>query len=173
VRPGLETAWTTEDTSTIATGANYFQYTDLGVLGGKLYVGASATGAASKIRQRDASGTWSFVFTGPDNNAADVSTFSGFRLVPITGALVVAYYDARSGVDHTGTFYATIDGVTWTSELNWLGQGGTGPMLAMWAQGFSVYATTALRIFKRNGDTGAWSVVDSDSTLAVGTIVAE
>lgn len=171
-RPGLETTWTTEDTSSIGTGANYYQYTDLGALGGKLYVSAGLTGAASKIRQRDASGTWSFVFTAPDNTANDASYFVGFKYVPTSAVLVVGYYDARSGADHTSSFYSTTDGATWTLELDALGAGATGPPLAIWQQGANVYATARGRIFKRSGSAGTWSTVRSDSGIVVGAIVA-
>jgi hypothetical protein len=161
IRPGIDTAWTTERTTTDMGSSKFLQYNSLAVKDGQLYAATtSPAGFAAKIEKRTAAGVWSTELTSGDTtnlNYYDALTVWNGNLYAqfAGGAVVTVVKQASVG--------------SWSTDKDMAAAGSTSSGYFLVTPDV-LFASGAPRVFTKNL-AGSWSTSLSDASLTHGLLI--
>jgi hypothetical protein len=155
MRPDVDTAWTTERTTTDLGGTKFRDYNSLIAAGGILYAATSApAGFAALIEKRSAAGTWSTELTSGDttnfNYYDSLTSWGGVLYAQFAGGAVLRVVKQ----DSVGT---------WSTDKDMAAAGST-ETWGFRATPAVLFASAPPRVFTKTGSTWATSLSDADLT---------
>lgn len=154
IRPGIDSAWTLDHTTTAGQG----EVISMAVYNGNLYIGTrGSSGAAGLVKKRDSAGTWTTSQTGPSTSA-----IQGYVSLCVFGSnLYASYFDDTNNTWQIEKFNDS----SWST----VNSGATEDMYYLFTDGTTLYALdgsmsgTATLLVSTNGtswtarSTGSWS----------------
>ncbi len=162
IRPGVDTAWTTERTTTDLGASQFRNYNSLAAKGGQLYAATSApAGFAAIIEKRTAAGSWSTELTAGSSAAAGYYD----ALVEWNGKLY-----AQQG--YSTTLFAVViqDSVgSWSTDKDMAAAGSTSTGYFLSTPDL-LFASGPPRVFVKNL-SNSWSTSLSDASLTHGMLI--
>ena len=162
IRYGVDTAWTTERTTTNLGGGNYRNYNSIATKGGYLYAATSApAGFAAVIEKRAPDGTWTTELTAASSAAAgyyDVLTVWNGKLY--------------AQQNYSNTVYSVVvqNSIgSWASDKDMAAAGATSTGYFLITPDL-LFASGPPRVFTKNL-SGTWSTSLSDASLTHGMLI--
>lgn len=161
IRPGIDTAWTTERTTTDMGGGKFLQYNSLMPLAGILYAAtASPAGFAAKIEKRSAAGTWSTELT-----SADTTNLNYYDSLTVWNGVLYAQFAGGAVI----TIVKQVSAASWSTDKDMAAAGSTISGYFLTTPDL-LYASAPPRVFTKNV-AGTYTTALSDASLTHGMLI--